>query len=81
MSEFQTTEISRLYGSKAIEQLTVALTRSEYANLYHTVSDWYNVFLLTQFFNVTKPARVLFVDAHPAGPLDDAWHELFKGHC
>jgi len=62
-----------------VDKFTVALTRSEYANLYHTVSDWYNVFLLTQFFNVTQPAHVLLVDAHPAGPLDDAWNVLFKG--
>jgi len=62
-----------------VDKFTVALTRNEYANLYHTVSDWYNVFLLTQFFNVTQPAHVLLVDAHPAGPLDDAWNVLFKG--
>jgi len=68
-----------MYQSNAVEQFTVALTRREYANLYHTMSDWYNVFLLTQFFNVTQPARVLLVDAHPAGPLDDAWNVLFKG--
>ena len=72
---------SALGRHKAVEQFAVALTRHEYANLYHTMSDWYNVFILTQFFNVTDPAHVhvLLVDAHPAGPLDDAWNVLFKG--
>lgn len=70
--------MSSVNRNKAAEQLTVALTRREYANLYHTVSDWYNVFLLTRFFNVTQPAHVLLVDAHPAGPLDHAWTVLFK---
>jgi len=45
------------------------------------MSDWYNVFLLTSFFNVTPPAAVgvLLIDSHPAGPLDHAWHVLFRG--
>lgn len=65
---------------EAVEGFTVALTRDEYANLYHSVSDWYNVFLLTQFFNVSSQLpHVLFVDAHPAGPLDSAWNVLFRG--
>jgi hypothetical protein len=58
------------------DHVTLTLTRYEYANLYHTMSDWYNVFLMTKFFNVTK-ANVVLVDSHPAGPLDTAWTTLF----
>jgi len=68
--------------SRTTDQLTVALTRREYANLYHTMSDWYNVFLLSRFFDATSsPAAVsvLLIDSHPAGPLDHAWNVLFKG--
>ena len=65
----------------AVERrFTVALTRGEFANLYHTVAEWYNVYLLTQFFAVTEPPHVLMIDAHPAASLDDAWNVLFTGH-
>jgi len=61
-------------------RVTVALSRGEYANLYHTVAEWYNVFLLTKFFDVVTPSvHVLLVDAHPQGPLDHAWNVLFTG--
>jgi len=66
---------------RRVGELTLALTRCEYANFYHTMSDWYNTFLVTQFMNVSESVapRVLFIDAHPAGPLDHAWNSLFKG--
>jgi len=43
------------------------------------MSDWYNAFIMTTFFNVTQPAKILLLDAHPSGPLDDAWTVIFKG--
>jgi len=61
---------------------TVTLRRGEYANLYHTTAEWYNVYLLTQFFaalHLTQ-VHVLLIDAHPAGPFDQAWSRLFTGH-
>jgi hypothetical protein len=58
---------------------TIAIARDEYANLYHTASDWYNCFLMTKFFNINTERHVLFVDAHPSGPLDDVWNTLFGG--
>jgi hypothetical protein len=53
--------------------------RREYANLYHTLNDWYNTFLLMVFYD-KKPTEtnVIFVDAHPEGALDSAWHTLFN---
>jgi hypothetical protein len=59
---------------------TVFVARDEYANLYHTASDWYNVFLMMKFFNIESDCHVLFVDAHPSGPLDDVWNTLFDGY-
>lgn len=58
---------------------TVALMRREYANLYHTVNEWYNLFLTMVFFR-RRPdeTNVLLVDAHPKGSLDDAWSVLFN---
>lgn len=58
---------------------TIAITRYEYANLYHTMTDFYNTFLMLKVFQL-KPDNVtiLIVDGHPKGALDDTWTVLFK---
>ena len=62
-----------------IKEFTIAVTRYEYANLYHTMTDWYNAFLLMQFFNHTAyTTNILIVDAHPFGALDHVWTQLFN---
>ena len=57
---------------------TIALTRYEYANLYWTIMDLYDVYLVMQFFNKT-PAEttVLIMDAHPKSHLDPLWYYTF----
>lgn len=61
-----------------INTLTIAVTRYEYANVYHTMTDWYNAFLMLVFFNVRSlSANILFVDSHPLGGLDTVWTTLF----
>ena len=53
--------------------------RNEYINLYHTFTEWYNVFLVMNFFNLTREhTNILFVDGHPRGHLDYIWGELFN---
>lgn len=62
-----------------VSEFTIAVTRYEYANLYHTMTDWYNAFLLMQFFNRTAyETNILIVDAHPFGALDHVWTQLFN---
>lgn len=61
-----------------IQDVTIAVTRYEYANVYHTMTDWYNAFLMLLFFNVKSlTAKILFVDSHPQGGLDSVWTTLF----
>lgn len=64
---------------KRYSEWTVAITRYEYANLYHTMTDFYNTFLVLKVFKVRpENATVLVVDGHPLGALDDTWKVLFK---
>ena len=57
---------------------TIALVRFEYVNMYHTMTDWYNTFLVMRFLNHTaSETDILFVDAHPKGSLDNVWGDLF----
>ena len=62
-----------------LPRFTIAVTRYEYANLYHTMTDWYNAFLLLCFFNETSDSTdILFIDSHPSGSLDPVWRRLFR---
>ena len=84
---------------------TLFLTRYEYANLYHTITDWWNTYFSlpptlplikssddpqahnwsaadgshgegTNIPNVNE-YRIVFLDGHAHGHLDDTWHVLF----
>lgn len=57
---------------------TIAVVRYEYANLYHTMTDYYNAFFVAKVFNI-KPGNItiLWIDGHPSGALDETWEVLF----
>jgi glycoprotein 2-beta-D-xylosyltransferase len=54
----------------------VLVIRHEYANVFHTLTDWYNVFLVQRFLAIPAP-RIVLADGHPASPLDEVWSTLF----
>ena len=48
-------------------------------NIYHTLTDWYNNFLVMNFFNLPRhKTNILIVDGHPWGNLDYVWADLFN---
>ncbi|VDI08922.1 glycoprotein 2-beta-D-xylosyltransferase [Mytilus galloprovincialis] len=59
--------------------LTIAVHRIEYANLYHAMTEWYNVFLVAYVFRklINCQINVLFLDGHPYSDLDLTWSTLF----
>ena len=61
-----------------IDGLTIALQRHEYANVYWTMIDLYDAFLIMKFMNASH-ARVVLVDAHPGGLLDELWNIIYPG--
>jgi Glycosyltransferase 61 len=71
--------------------LTLFLTRYEYVNLYHTMTDWWNAFYSlpiatrltsnnTTSLENREKVNVVFLDAHPQGNLDPVWRQLFGGN-
>ncbi|XP_045158582.2 uncharacterized protein LOC123524440 [Mercenaria mercenaria] len=61
-----------------ISQWTIAVQRYEYVNMYHTMTDWYNTFLVTKVFKLDpKNVTILWIDGHPSGGLDSTWGNLF----
>jgi hypothetical protein len=55
---------------------TLFLTRYEYVNLYHTMTDWWNAYFVMPPNDRTN-VRVVFLDAHAQGNLDPAWEQIF----
>ena len=57
----------------------IGVTRYEYVNMYHTMTDWYNAFFVMTFFNLTQQqTNILLIDGHPWGSLDPVWATLFN---
>ena len=53
--------------------------RYAYVNPHHTLTDWYNAFLIMNFFNLPREkTNILIVDGHPWGNLDYVWNDLFN---
>jgi glycoprotein 2-beta-D-xylosyltransferase len=65
------------YG-EVIPGWTIAVIRYEYVNLYHTMTDFYNTFLVAKVFNITQGhMTILWLDGHPWCGLDSTWETLF----
>ncbi|XXQ35888.1 Glycosyltransferase 61 catalytic domain-containing protein [Plasmodiophora brassicae] len=64
-----------------LDGITLLVTRYEYANLYHTMTDWYNTFQAWMMAigdaKRDGPLRIVFVDGHSSGALDKVWGALF----
>ncbi|CAH8819072.1 unnamed protein product [Schistosoma curassoni] len=61
------------------EKIVFLITRVEYANLYHTMTDWYNTYLTMKLLNLSiNNIHLLITDGHPIGNLDEVWYQLFN---
>lgn len=71
---------SKLSSRKRMKRTTIVVQRYEYVNLYHTMTDFYNVFLMYLIFDLDPDSNnILWLDGHPFGGLDTTWKTLF-GH-
>ncbi|MQL94415.1 hypothetical protein Taro_027069, partial [Colocasia esculenta] len=61
-----------------INEPTLLVTRFEYANLFHTVTDWYSAYVSSRVTNLPGRPHLIFVDGHCKAPLEDTWGALFS---
>lgn len=47
-----------------IEEPTLLVTRFEYANLFHTVTDWYSAYVASRVTGLPNRPHLVFVDGH-----------------
>ena len=79
MENLKTKNLDTGKPDQLISDFTIAITRYEYVNIYHTMTDWYNAFLLMEYFDKTqRETNILFIDSHPLGALDPVWPVLFN---
>lgn len=75
-----------------VDEPTLFITRYEYANLYHTTTDWYNAWATLGWAGLlealppvhgvqtTRPRTrmaVVWLDGHARGSLDSVWETLY----
>lgn len=63
--------------SQWIEEPTLIVTRFEYANLFHTFTDWYSAYVTSRVAGLPRRPRLIFVDGHCKSPMEEAWEALF----
>ncbi|KAK3601860.1 hypothetical protein CHS0354_041783 [Potamilus streckersoni] len=65
-------------GHPVDDTVTFAVQRYESHNLYHTMTEWYNIYFLCRRFKIDmKKVNVLFTNYQPRGHMEDAWDTLF----
>ncbi|CAN1290654.1 XYLT [Linum perenne] len=61
-----------------IEEPTLLVTRFEYANLFHTVTDWYSSYVASKVTDLPYRPHLVFMDGHCSAPLEEMWSALFS---
>ena len=62
-----------------ISDFTLAITRYENHNIYHTMTDLFNAFLTLKYFNLSPAdVRVLLIDTHPISHYEPMYETIFK---
>ncbi|KAL3612154.1 hypothetical protein D5086_003174 [Populus alba] len=57
-----------------IEEPTLLVTRFEYANLFHTITDWYSAYVASRVTDLPYRPHLIFVDGHSRGAsAHDLW--------
>uniref|UniRef100_A0A0E0EN56 Glycosyltransferase 61 catalytic domain-containing protein n=1 Tax=Oryza meridionalis TaxID=40149 RepID=A0A0E0EN56_9ORYZ len=67
-----------LHCSQWVEEPTLLVTRFEYANLFHTITDWYSAYVSSRVTDLPNRPNVVFVDGHCKAQLEQTWEALFS---
>ncbi|KAF3503811.1 hypothetical protein F2Q69_00043734 [Brassica cretica] len=62
-----------------VEEPTLLVTRFEYANMFHTVTDWYSAYVSSRVTGLPNRPHVVFIDGHCTTQLEETWTALFSG--
>ncbi|MCO5611285.1 hypothetical protein L7F22_065537 [Adiantum nelumboides] len=77
-SSIQSVSSDEINCSQTVKSSTLLLIRYEYANLFHTATDWYSAYVTSRVLNLPHRPNVIFVDGHCQSPMDDGWEVFFS---
>lgn len=77
MESMRIVEPGEFQCSQWIEEPAVLVTRFEYANLFHTVTDWYSAYVSSRVTGLANRPHLIFVDGHCKTSLEETWEALF----
>eukprot|EP00246_Nothoceros_aenigmaticus_P012182 TRINITY_DN3647_c0_g1_i1.p1 TRINITY_DN3647_c0_g1~~TRINITY_DN3647_c0_g1_i1.p1 ORF type:complete len:362 (+),score=38.80 TRINITY_DN3647_c0_g1_i1:163-1248(+) len=78
LESIRTMDSDGLRCTERIKEPTLFVTRFEYANLFHTVTDWYSAYVASRVVGLKQRPRLVFVDGHCKSPLDNGWEARSK---
>uniref|UniRef100_A0A1D1Y418 Beta-(1,2)-xylosyltransferase n=1 Tax=Anthurium amnicola TaxID=1678845 RepID=A0A1D1Y418_9ARAE len=64
MSSVRVVAPGELQCTHWIDEPTLLVTRFEYANVFHTVTDWYSAYVSSRVTNLPNRPHLIFVDGH-----------------
>lgn len=71
--------VNKTQETTIITNFTVATMRYEYSNVYWTVMDLYNIFLMVKFFNQeNEKTTLVIIDQRPRTKLDDLYTTVYN---
>ncbi|KAI7755373.1 hypothetical protein M8C21_003677 [Ambrosia artemisiifolia] len=65
--------------SEWVEEPTLLITRFEYANLFHTITDWYSAYVSSRVTGLPNRPQLVFIDGHCKTQLEETWNAVFSG--
>ncbi|KAK9057206.1 hypothetical protein SSX86_024573 [Deinandra increscens subsp. villosa] len=65
--------------SEWVEEPTLLITRFEYANLFHTITDWYSAYVSSRVTGLPNRPQLVFIDGHCMTQLEETWKAVFSG--
>ncbi|CAN4103959.1 unnamed protein product [Withania somnifera] len=69
---------NEFHCSMWIEEPSLLITRFEYANLFHTITDWYSAYAASRVTGLPSRPHLIFVDGHCETQLEETWRALFS---
>ncbi|XP_010536708.1 PREDICTED: beta-(1,2)-xylosyltransferase [Tarenaya hassleriana] len=79
MASIRAVDLEDFACEEWVEEPTLLVTRFEYANLFHTMTDWYSAYVSSRVTGLPTRPHVVFLDGHCSTQLEETWMALFSG--
>eukprot|EP00039_Didymoeca_costata_P016957 m.310244 g.310244 ORF g.310244 m.310244 type:complete len:567 (+) comp16474_c1_seq1:400-2100(+) len=55
---------------------TLFYQRDEYANMWHSMNDWFNIHWIIEYLKISNVARIVWLDGHAHSTIDEVWRSF-----